>query len=130
MNKIVLLISTFLITLFISGCGGTSPTAKNQQPDWINNHSEGVVATCDTHMNGNAAQEELAFDRALTMLGKQKNATIQSNTSSFQKESSGGYSSGSRTKTNVTSNAKVQSTIKATWRNPKNNRYYIWLIEQ
>ena len=118
------------ITLTLSGCAPSAPTAnsKYDKPDWINNHSEGVVGICDSHMKGDAVQEQVAMDRALEKLSKQKGVEVESDSVSTQKETSAYYSSGHKSTSKIKSNNKVKGTIKDTWRDPKTNRYYIWMV--
>jgi len=120
---------SFLVTLvFLSGCGET-PIPKEPKPEWINSHSVGAVGMCATHMRGNAAQEEVAHDRALKKLAKQKSASVKTSSVSAQHESTGRYTSSYDSETSVSSDvSNISAKEKKTWRNPRNNNYYIWLI--
>ena len=116
--------------LTLSGCVPSAPAAnsKYDKPDWINNHSEGVVGICDTHMKGDAAQEQVAMDRALEKLAKQQGVQVQSESVSLQKESNLSYVSGHKSTANIKANNTVKAKIKASWRDPRNNRYYVWMV--
>jgi len=122
------LISFLMALVFFSGCG-ESPKPKSTKPEWIHNHSQGVVGMCATHMRGNAAQEEAAHDRALKMLAKAKAASIKTASIGSQHEAGGRYSSTFDTQTSVSADVNnISARIEKTWRNPKNNDFYIWLI--
>ena len=131
MNKFF--ISIAFIGLVFTGCGGTQAKpqiSKFTKPEWINNSQGGAVGSCGSHMNGQAAQEKVAMDRALTALAKQKQSSVASHSIGTEKESGIGYSSTNTDTTEVTSNAQVSSTTKATWRDPKTNIFYIWMVAQ
>ena len=120
--------SLVLFLLVLSGCSSNPRPVRVKQikPTWINN-SDGVIGICDTHIDGNAAQEEVAMDRALEKLAKQQLVNIKTSSISTQRENSGVYNSGYESKTEVNSNTKVKAHIKKSWRNPINNRYYVWM---
>ena len=122
-------LSSFFIALFLlSGCGET-PKPKDPKPEWINNHSSGAVGMCATHMRGNAAQEEVAHDRALKKLAKQKSASVKTSSVTSQHEASGRYSSSYDSETSVSADvSNISAREEKTWRNPRNNNYYIWLV--
>lgn len=121
--------SVILIALFLSACGGSSSAKpKNERPDWIYNHDGGVVGICDTHMKGDAAQEQVAIDRALEKLSKQQGVEVSSTSTSTQKESGGHYGSGHSSTAQIKASNKVKATIKDAWRDPKTNRYYVWMV--
>ena len=131
MNKFFIFIT--LIGLVFTGCIGTQAKPENSKftkPEWINNAQGGAVGSCGSHMDGNAAQEKVAMDRAITALAKQKQSNVTSVSTGTEKEDGLGYRSTNTNKTEVTSNAKVSSTTKATWRDPKTNIFYIWMIAQ
>jgi len=122
-----ILLSFFMALAFFSGCASTK--AKVSKPDWINNHSVGAVGMCATHMGGNAAQEEAAHDRALKKLAKQKSASVKTSSLSAQHEANGRYSSSYDSATSVSADvSNISAREEKTWRNPKNNNYYIWLV--
>lgn len=125
-----LLFTSLLITLvFFSGCLNDTPKASvNAKPLWINNPTEGAVGICDPHLKGAAAQEEVAQDRAIQKLAKAKKANVKTISESTQHENSGIYRSGFNTRTNVSADTTVKSRIKETWRDPRTNRYYVWLV--
>ena len=123
--------SIILIGLVLTGCNGTQvkPThSKFEKPNWIDNSLGGAVGSCGSHMKGKAAQEELALDRALTELAKQKRVNVTSSSYSTQKESGIGYSSTNINHTHVNTDAQVRSEIKAKWRDPKTDIFYVWVI--
>jgi len=120
--------SFFIALVLLSGCGEV-PKPKDPKPTWINNHTIGAVGMCSTHMHGNAAQEEVAHDRALKKLAKQKAASVKTSSVSTQHENSGRYTSSYDSQTTVSSDVtNISAKEEKTWRNPKNNNYYIWLI--
>lgn len=128
MSMLLKISSVIFITLLLSACGGSSAKPKNEKPDWIYNHSGGVVGICDTHMKGDAAQEQVAIDRALEKLSKQQGVEVNSVSISTQKESGGHYGSGHSSTAQIKASNKVKATIKETWRDPKTNRYYVWMV--
>ena len=131
MNKFF--ISITLIGLVFAGCMGTQAKpeiSKFTKPEWINNSQGGAVGSCGSHMDGTAAQEKVAMDRAVTALAKQKQSNVISHSTGTEKENALGYTSSNTNKTEVTSNAQVSSTTKATWRDPKTNIFYIWMVAQ
>ena len=124
----LILSSLTLVILVLSGCGSTPvQPAKHAKPEWIKN-GKGAIGICDTHINGNAAQEEAAMDRALEKLAKQQEVLVRTTSSSTQKENSGAYSSGYQSFTDIKADVKVKGRIKNSWRDPSNNRYYILMV--
>jgi len=120
-----------LIGLVLTGCNGTQAKpshSKFEKPDWIDNSMGGAVGSCGIHMKGRSAQEELALDRALTELAKQKRANVTSSSYSTQKESGIGYTSTNTNKTYVNTDAQVSSEIKAKWRDPRTDIFYVWVV--
>ncbi|WP_373069616.1 hypothetical protein [Sulfurimonas sp.] len=128
--KLFFKVSLAALILLLNGCMGPVPAAKaqNERPDWVYNHTEGAVGICDTHMKGDAAQEQVAMDRALEKLSKQQGVEVQSESFSTQKETAAYYSSGHKSSATIKANNKVNAKIKDTWRDPRNNRYYVWMV--
>lgn len=131
MNKYY--ISVILIGSILAGCNNTQPQvqqkhSKYEKPEWINNTLGGAVGSCGPHMNGNAAQEEVAMNRALRELAKQQKANISSKSTSMQTENAIGYTSTNSNNTEVKSDVEVSSKVKAKWRDPKTNTFYIWMV--
>ena len=119
--------SLFAALVFFVGCGET-PKPKSPKPEWISSHSVGAVGMCKKHMKGNAVQEEVAMDRALKKLAKAKHAVIKTSSIDSQKESNGRYKSAHESKTSVSSDTTVSSHEAGSWRNPRNNAYYVWMV--
>ena len=131
MNKFF--ISITLIGLVFTGCLGIQAKpeiSKFTKPEWIHNSQGGAVGSCGSHMDGTAAQEKVAMDRAITALAKQKRSDVKATSTGTEKENGIGYTSTNTNKTEVTSNAQVSSTTKATWRDPKTNIFYIWMVAE
>lgn len=128
--KYLFSLSFIFSVVFFSGCGATAPAPKagHEKPEWVYNHTEGAVGICDTHMKGDAAQEQVAMDRALEKLSKQQGVEVQSQSVSQQKETAAYYSSGHKSTATIKANNKVNAKIKDTWRDPRNNRYYVWMV--
>jgi hypothetical protein len=123
-----LLLSIILLLGFVSGCKeAPAPEPKNPRPDWISNHDVGAVGICGPHLRGNAAQEEVAYDRALKKLAKQKAASVKTESVGSQHEKIGRYSSTYDSQTTVSASATVSAQEKGTWRDPRTNIFYIWL---
>ena len=131
MNKFF--ISITFIGFVLTGCVGTQTKpeiSKFTKPEWINNSLGGAVGSCGSHMDGKAAQEKVAMDRAIASLATQKQSNVESSSTGTEKENGLGYTTTNTNKTKVTSNAQVSSTTKATWRDPKTNIFYIWMVAQ
>ena len=126
--------SIIMIGLVLTGCNNTQPKpqakSKYEKPEWVNNAQGGAVGSCASHMNGNAAQEEVALNRAITQLAKSKKASVVSKSTGTQKQDGLGYSSTNTNNTEVSTDAQVSSTVKAKWRDPKSNMFYIWIDAQ
>jgi hypothetical protein len=122
-----ILVSLFTALVFFVGCG-ESPKPKNPKPEWISKHSVGAVGICKTHMKGNAVQEDVAMNRALQKLAKAKKSTIKTSSTDSQKEKNGRYSSGHESHTSVSSDTTVSAHEEGTWRDPRTNTYYIWMV--
>lgn len=128
-------ISAVLIGFILAGCNNTQPKvqqkhSKYEKPEWINNTLGGAVGSCGSHMNGNSAQEEVAMNRALRELAKQKKANISSQSTSMQTENGIGYTSTNSNKTQINTDIQVSSKVKAKWRDPKTNTFYIWMVAE
>ena len=122
------LFSTLIILFTLSACNqAPKPAVQTLQtsPLWIHGSKEGTVGMCATHMKGNAVQEQVAMDRAIEKLAKQKESTVQTSAVSSQNENAGSYNSSYNSSTTVKANTKVSAHIEATWRNPYNNNYYV-----
>jgi len=119
--------SLFTALVFFVGCGET-PKPKNSKPEWISHHSVGAVGMCNKHMKGNAVQEEVAMDRALKKLAKAKQSQVKTSSIDTQQETNGRYKSGHASETSVSSDTTVSSHEAGTWRNPRNNTYYVWMV--
>jgi len=122
-----ILFSLFIALLVFTGCGET-PKPKDPKPEWVLKRSVGVIGVCKSHLRGNAVQEEVAMDRALKKLAKAKQSRIISSSVDVQKETNGRYKSAHETQANVSSDATVSSHEAGTWRNPRNNTYYVWMV--
>ena len=121
------LFSSLLLLFTFSACGeAPRPAAPSPftPPVWVNGGS-GVVGMCATHMKGNAVQEQVAMDRALEKLAKQKESIVKTSATSSQNENAGSYNSSYNSGTTVQASTKVSAHIEKTWRNPRNNDYYI-----
>jgi len=124
-------ISIIFIGMVFSGCMSTQPKpSKFDKPEWIYNAQGGTVGSCGSHMDGRAAQEEVAMNRAITQLAKEKQANVLAHSIGTEKENGVGYVSTNANTTHVSTNAQVSSTTKATWRDPKTNIFYIWMIAE
>ena len=119
-----------LITgLFFSGCFYDKPKPKNNtKPSWITSNQGGAVGSCGVHMNGTAAQEEAAQNRARTQLAMNKKSVVAANIVDNQQDN--GFSNTTNTKVhaNISTNVTVSSHIKDSWRDPKTNKYYVWMV--
>jgi len=130
-----LLFSIILLAVIFNGCVVQPQVAQHkdssyEKPEWVTGLSGGVVGMCGTHMKGNAAQEQLAIDRALAKLAKQETVSVHTSSISSQKEVGGRYSSGFGSNTSIDANTKVKGHIKASWRDPRTNTYYVWMEKE
>ena len=124
-------ISIILIGLVLTGCNSTQPKpSKFDKPSWVDNAQGGAVGSCGSHMDGRAAQEEVAMNRAITQLAKEKKSNVSAHSIGIEKESGIGYTSTNTKSAEVTTNAQVSSTTKAKWRDPKSNIFYIWMVSE
>jgi hypothetical protein len=120
--------STFiLLILFLSGCNEVPPPypTASTPPSCIHGGDAGTVGMCGPHMNGNAAQEKVAMDRALETLAKQQESKVRTGSTSSQQENGLGYSSSYNSSTQVEATTTVKAHIVSTWRDPQNNNYYV-----
>ena len=124
--KIIFSLS-FILGLFLSGCFQPKPTLV-QKPSWITNSQGGAVGMCAPHMNGIAAQEETAKNRARTQLALDKSTQVNANVTDAQKDSGGQFSSNSSINATLNANVTVSSHVKASWRDPQTNKYYVWMV--
>jgi len=115
------------ISLFFAGCMQPEPP-KAQKPSWIANNQGGAVGMCGPHMNGIAAQEEAAKNRARTQLALDKSAQVHANITDAQTETAGRYSSTSAVSSTMKANVTVSSHVKDSWRDPVTNKYYVWMV--
>jgi hypothetical protein len=128
--SLLAILSFITFTGCVSGPAPAPVIVQNQKPSWIHGGVEnGAVGMCDVHMKGEAAQEQVAFDRALLILAKQESAKVSSSTATMQKESGGHYSSTDIMHGNVDASATVKAHIKDSWRDPRTNRYYVLIIK-
>ena len=124
-------ISIIMVGLVLTGCNNTQPKpSKFDKPEWVSNTQGGAVGSCGSHMNGNAAQEEVALNRAITQLAKSKNASVVAHSIGTEKENGLGYTSTNTNNTEVSTDSQVSSTVKEKWRDPKTNIFYIWIVSE
>jgi hypothetical protein len=118
---------SLVISLFLSGCFQPKPTVA-KKPSWITNSQGGAVGMCAPHMNGIAAQEEAAQNRARRQLALDKSTQVHASVTDAQKESGGRYSSSSAVSSTLKANVTISSHIKDSWRDPQTNKYYVWMV--
>jgi len=118
---------SLIVALFLSGCLYPKPIVA-KKPSWITNNQGGAVGTCGPHMNGIAAQEESAKNRARTQLALDKSTQVNANVADAQIESGGRYSSTSAVSSTLKANVTVSSHVKDSWRDPQTNKYYVWMV--
>ena len=123
--------SIIILGLVLTGCNNTQPKpSKFDKPEWISNSLGGAVGSCGSHMDGNAAQEEVALNRAITQLAKSKKASVVAHSIGTEKENGLGYTSTNTNNTEVSTDSQVSSTVKEKWRDPKTNIFYIWIVSE
>ena len=99
------------------------------RPDWINNPGDGVSASAGTHVKGRVAQEELAIQRAREELAKRKGVSIESEQVSAQMVANGrANTTGQKVTHEVTNQSEVKGQIKAKWRDPNSDVFWVWLV--
>ena len=124
----VIFTSIVFLGLLLTGCNNAQLKPNYEKPAWVSGHSMGAVGICGTHMKGNAKQEEVAMDRALKKLAKQQGASVNTTSTSVQRASGENYNSAHQSQTDIQANSVVNAHTKETWRDPKNNNYYIWMV--
>ncbi len=117
-----------IIGLFFSGCMKKNPKPKNAKPSWIMNNQGGAVGSCGPHMNGTAAQEEAAQNRARTQLAMNKKALVAADIADVQQASGFNTVTNTKINANVSTNITIRSHIKDSWRDPQTNKYYVWMV--
>ncbi|MEA3228413.1 MAG: hypothetical protein U9P38_04990 [Campylobacterota bacterium] len=125
----VLFSSIIVIGLFFSGCINNKPRpAVNTKPSWIYNNEGGAVGMCGPHMNGIAAQEESAQNRARTQLALDKLAEVDATVTDKQQENGAFSNSSSKVDSKIVSKTTVSSHVKDSWRDPQTGIYYVWMV--
>ena len=127
----IILIFGFLI---LGGCAQNSPKVDTK-PKWINNpyltHKTAAVGSAKTHYYGEAAQRKLAISRALDELASQQGVRVSSKVTRHD------HRDGSRTSAKsdiysfqTTDNKVVHAHIEDTWRDPRTDELFIWMIAE
>lgn len=141
-RKIISFSYLFIVILmlcFFSGCAGFSGavvTNSVQVPDWVTNPSKngivGGVGYCASHVNGITGQRELASQRALEEIARQKSVSVDSimvvssNSSNDLKNPTTVISSTSSFK----SNSNISAYIKEVWINPVTKEMYVYMVAE
>lgn len=123
-------------TIVLSGCNTTLPgmMAKPQEdpngrPAWIENPGNGVSASAGVHIKGRIAQEELAIQRAREEYAKRFGVTIESEAVMSQTVSGGRANAvGVKASREETKQSDVKAQVKAKWRDPGSDVFWVWLV--
>lgn len=106
----------------------------NGYPKWINNptlngkFSYGAIGSAGRSFNGPAHQRELAIQRAIKELAAQIETHVRSETTSRETVTENTTSYQSRTTSTFKINNKVSGKIIDTWKDLRNNQFYVWMI--
>lgn len=124
----------FLISLFSVGCG--SSPQPNGEPIWLTDPTQngkliGGVGSAGKHLNGESAQLKVAISRAIDMIASQMGVTVNTQmTTSKSIKNRRMMNSGLNTISfHTVDGVKVNGQIKATWRDYKNDKVYVWMVK-
>lgn len=127
-SKLVIFIST---CLFLFACTSAKPVIK---PSWIHNSSvSGKVAgigICGMHVNGVNAQRSLAIKRAIDEIALQLGVKVNNVALVGTKSGAGGGSSVESYSFQTVEGSVVKAVIKETWKDPKTEEIYVWMVTE
>ncbi len=116
--------------LFVS-CVTVQPINK---PSWIHNSSvSGKVAgigVCGMHVNGVNAQRSLAIKRAIDEIALQLGVKVNNVALVGTKSGAGGGSSVESYSFQTVEGQVVKAVIKETWKDPKSEEIYVWMVTE
>lgn len=131
MKKIQYLVITLICFMFVS-CVTVKPIGK---PSWIMNSSvSGKVAgigVCGMHVNGVNAQRSLAIKRAIDEIAMQLGVKVNNVALVGTKSGAGGGGGSVESYSFQTVEGQVvKAVIKETWKDPKTEEIYVWMVTE
>ena len=128
MNRLFSILFVTLVVL-LPACASQVKQVGNERPAWIDNPGNGVSASAGMHVRGEAAQEELAIQRARVEYAKRFGVNIQSaqilNTNVVNGRAS---TVGSQVAREDSQQVDVKALVKAKWRDPDSDVLWVWLV--
>ena len=134
-----LVFNLFFVSILCCGCMGKSVpvsdgTMINGKPHWYWQPSAdgviGGVGVAGFNINGPTAQRQLAIDRALGEISRQKGVSV----SQIQEITQTATQNSSSVEINSYSihsvdGTVVTATVRDIWQDPKDNRIFVWVTE-
>lgn len=133
------LLTFFVVCLLFSGCASKqhdSISSENQLPEWVVNPSKngvtGGVGYCAAHIKGYTGQKELATQRALEEIARQKGVLVNSVMLVSSKASNQAKIPDTTTQNVSTfqTEQNVKAYIKEIWIHPTSKEMYIYMIAE
>ena len=119
------------VCLLSFACVSAKPVIK---PSWIyNSNVSGKVAgigICGMHVNGANAQRSLAIKRAIDEIALQLGVKVNNVALVGSKSGVGGGSSVESYSFQTVEGSVVKAVIKETWKDPKTEEIYIWMVTE
>lgn len=121
-----------LVCLMIVSCVTVKPINK---PSWIMNSSVSGKVTgigvCGMHVNGVNAQRSLAIKRAIDEIAMQLGVKVNNVALVGTKSGSGGGGGSVESYSFQTVEGQVvKAVIKETWKDPKTEEIYVWMVTE
>jgi hypothetical protein len=134
LNLRVLFLAVF--ALYFSACTETvSNSVVNGKPAWFWSPNDGDVlggvGEAGTHVDGIAAQRQLAVHRAIEDIAKQKGVTVSSvqTLQQHSTESSSASSTLDVYSVQTVSGITVTARVREFWIDPQTKRLFVWITE-
>lgn len=131
MKKIQYFMITLMCFMFVS-CATVKPISK---PSWIMNSSVSGKVTgigvCGMHVNGVNAQRSLAIKRAIDEIAMQLGVKVNNVALVGTKSGPGGGGGSVESYSFQTVEGQVvKAVIKETWKDPKTEEIYVWMVTE
>lgn len=131
MKKIQYFMITLMCFMFVS-CATVTPISK---PSWIMNSSVSGKVTgigvCGMHVNGVNAQRSLAIKRAIDEIAMQLGVKVNNVALVGTKSGPGGGGGSVESYSFQTVEGQVvKAVIKETWKDPKTEEIYVWMVTE
>ncbi|GAB6094433.1 hypothetical protein JCM14469_06850 [Desulfatiferula olefinivorans] len=128
-------ISIVVVLVLGLGLAACVTGQKSSTPNWVYNSAvEGKVTgigVCGEHVNGVNAQRSLAIKRAIDEMALQMGVKVSNVALIGTKAGAAGSSSSVESYSFQTVDGNVvKAVIRETWKNPKTNEIYIWMVTE